>query len=99
VVSLKAQQTDDNSASPETFADLAGTSISFAHDDDNQIAILEIEQPRGRYIRPVVVRSGGDTVIDGVIAVQTKADSEPVTHDTSTVSSAEIHVAPAEGVA
>lgn len=97
-VVVKAQQTNVL-GSPETFADLEGTAITYLNDDDNQVAIIEIDSPGERYVRPVVVRTGGDSAIDGVIAVQTKGYDEPVTHDSTTVVSSEYHLAPAEGTA
>lgn len=97
-VAVKAQQAAEIT-SPETFADLEGTSITYANDDDNQVAILEIDSPGERYVRPVIVRSGGTSVIDGVIAVQTKSYDEPVTHDVTTVVASEYHLSPAEGTA
>lgn len=94
-VDVKAQESDDNS----TWSDLEGSNIAFAADDDNKVAVLEIAKPRKRYARPVVVRTGGTTTtIDGVLAVQTTAAGEPVTHD-STVKASELHHAPAAGTA
>jgi len=40
-----------------------------------------------------------ETVVNGIIAVQTKAGSEPVTHDATTVLGSEFHLVPAEGTA
>ena len=95
VTSVKAQQSEDNSS----FADLEGTAITVADDDDNQVAILEIVRPQERYVRLVVDRGTANAVVDGVIAVQTDAIEEPVTHDSTTVVGAELHHAPAEGTA
>ena len=80
-------------------ADLLGTSITVADDDDNQVAVLEIVNPRERYIRVIVDRGTQNAVVDFGIAIQTSAKNEPVTHDSSTVVSAEVHHAPAEGTA
>lgn len=98
VVTLKAQQSSDD-GSADSWADLAGTAVVYADDDDNKIAILEINLPRERYVRPVVVRATADSVIDGVMALQAQAQGEPVTHDASSVVGSEVHVAPAEGTA
>lgn len=98
VTSLKAQQSSDD-GSTDTWADLEGTAITFADDDDNQIAILEIRKPQERYIRPVVVRATANAVIDSCVAMQNNATSEPVTQDATTVTGAELHLAPAEGTA
>ena len=93
-VTLKAQQGADNAAD---WQDLLGTAVAFAAGDDNKVAILEINCPRDRYVRPVVITAVGNGVIDGVIAIQTKAGTEPVTHDATTVVGSEFHQAPAEG--
>ena len=96
-VQLKAQQAEVE-GSPETYADLLGTAQTVTTTGDNKVLILEVDSPRERFVRPVLVRAGGTAVIDGVIAVQTKAVAEPVTHD-STVAGSEYHLAPAEGTA
>ena len=97
-VTLKAQQSTDDGDS-DSFTDLEGTAIAYTSDDDNKVAVLEINCPLERYVRPVVITATANGVIDGVIAVQTKPNVEPVTHDSSTVLSAEFHHAPAEGTA
>jgi len=98
VTACKAQQSGDD-GSADAFADLAGTSISVADDDDNKVVALEITNPRERYVRPVVDRGTANAVLDGIIAVQTRAKAEPVTHDAATVVGSEHHHAPAEGTA
>lgn len=98
VTSVKAQQSSDDGSS-DTFADLTGTGITVADDDDNQVVVLEIDQPRERYVRCVVDRGTQNAVVDGIIAVQHNAKTVPVTHDSSTVVSSEYHHAPAEGTA
>jgi hypothetical protein len=97
-ITLKAQQSSDNGVA-DGFSDLEGTAIAYTSDDDNKLAILEINCPLKRYVRPVVITATQNGVIDGVVALQTKPDSEPVTHDATTVLSAEFHHAPAEGTA
>ena len=93
-VTLKAQQSTDNS----TFADLEGTAVAYTDADDNKLAILEITDPLERYVRAVVITATANGTIDSVIAIQTMADAEPVTHSTTVVGS-EQHLAPAEGTA
>lgn len=95
VTSIKVQQSSDDSS----FADLAGTSISVADDDDNQVAVVSVVKPRERYVRCVVDRGTANAVIDGVVALQTGALTLPVTQPTSSVVSSEVHVSPAEGTA
>lgn len=96
-VTLKAQQSSDD-GSADAFADLEGTAVVYTDADGNKVAILELSSPRERYVRPVLVRATANAVIDGVLAIQTEADAEPVTHSTTVVAS-EFHHAPAEGTA
>ena len=93
VTNVHAETSSDDS----TFNDLTGTSVTVADDDDNQVVVLEIDRPRERYIRCVIDRGTANAVVDGIIAVQTKANVEPVTHDATTVVGSEYHHAPAEG--
>jgi len=97
VTSVKVQQDSDSAMG--SAADLAGTAITVADDDDNQLVMLEVNQPRERYVRCVVDRGTQNAVIDFGLALQSKASSEPVTHDSSTVVGSEFHQAPAEGTA
>ena len=97
VQSIKVQQGAD--AALGDAADLLGTSVSVADDDDNQVAIVEVNQPRERYLRVQVLRATQNSTIDFGLALQSKASSEPVTHDSTTVISSELHQAPAEGTA
>ena len=94
-VTVKAQQSEDDSS----FADLEGTAVAYTDADDNKVAILEITKPRERYVRPVVITATANGTIDSVIAIQTSADAEPITHDSTTVVGSEQHLAPAEGTA
>ena len=97
VTSIKAQQGAASDLGDA--ADLAGTSITVADDDDDQAVMLEINQPRERYVRVVVSRATQSSEVDFGLALQSKANTEPVTHDTTTVVGAEFHQAPAEGAA
>jgi hypothetical protein len=95
VTSVKVQTSSDDS----TFNDLEGTSITVADDDDNQAVVVDIGNPQERYLRCTIDRGTANAVIDGVIALQYLPDTEPVTHDTTTVVGSEFHHAPAEGTA
>lgn len=97
VTSIKAQQGAESDLSDA--ADLEGTGVSVADDDDNQLAWLDIYRPTERYVRAVVDRGTANAVIDFVIAIQYGAKKAPVTHDATTVSGGEVHVSPAEGTA
>jgi len=97
VTSVKAQQ--DTAVGGETMADLEGTSITVADDDDNQVVVLDIYRPQERYVRCVVDRDTQNAVIDGIIALQYGVDHAPTTNDATTVVSREIHASPDEGTA
>jgi len=94
---LKAQQSSDDGAA-DAFADLLGTSVAGADDDDNKLLILEISNPRERYIRPALVRATANVTVDSITAFLLEPNEAPVTQDT-TVANSEIHHAPAEGTA
>jgi len=95
VTSCKVQQGAASDLSDA--ADLAGTAVTVADDDDNQLVAIEVVEPRERYLRCVVDRGTQNAVIDGVVAIQTRAKRLPVTHDATTVVGSELHVSPAEG--
>lgn len=94
---LKAQQSSDD-GSTDGYSDIEGTSIAWAAGDDNKLGILEIDRPTKRYLKCILTTATANGVKDGVIAIQTKADAEPVTQG-STVVATEYHHAPAEGTA
>lgn len=87
----------ETSSDDSSFNDLTGTNITVADDDDNQVAIIELDRPLERYIRCVISRGTANAVIDGIVAIQSRANVEPVTHDASTVVDSEYHHAAAEG--
>lgn len=95
VTSIRAGQ----SANDSSWADLLGTDITVADDDDNQVAILDIWRPIDRYVRCTVKRATQNAVIDGVVAEQYGPRVLPPTNDSSTVVGQEIHTSPAEGTA
>lgn len=97
VTSLKVQQNTINSASG--MADLTGTNITVADDDDNQIAITDIFKPRERYLRVAFDRGTANAVIDFLLVELYEPRVLPVTEDSAIVISAEQHVSPAEGTA
>jgi len=98
-VTCKLQGSANESASPDDYVDLKGTAVAYTDADDNKVAVLEIDHPGYRYLRCVVTTATANGTIDGVIAVQHKAKSEPVTHDSTTVVGSEYHLAPGAGTA
>lgn len=98
VTSVKAQQSSDDGAS-DTYADLTGTSITIADDEDNTVAILDIYKPRERYLKCIVDRGTQNAVVDGIFALRYGARVQATTHDATTVPNVETHISPAEGTA
>jgi len=96
VTGMKAQQ--GNQANLSDAADLAGTAVSIADAEDNELLVLDIYRPAERYVRAVVTRGTADATIDGVIAIQYGPRVLPVTQD-ATVAAIATHVSPAEGTA
>ena len=95
VTSVKVQQCDTSGGN---YADLEGTGITVADDDDNQITVVEVYRPRERYLKHVVDRGTQNAVIDFLIVELYGAIEQPVSADSMTVSQ-EIHNSPAEGTA
>lgn len=97
VTSVKASM--GNQSGGGDLTDIAGSSITVADDDDNQIVVLEIVKPQKRYVRPIIVRGTQNAVVDGIVAVLTRAHKQPTTDDTSTVVGRKTLVSPANGTA
>jgi hypothetical protein len=98
VQSAKLQQSSDDDTA-DAWADIEGSSITIADDDDNQCVFLDLVSPRERYVRCVVSRGTANSVVDGVIALQYLAKQETTTHDSTTVVGSEVALSPAEGTA
>jgi len=95
VTGIRVQQA---TASGGSYADLEGTAIVVADDDDNLVASIEIVSPRERYLKVVTDRATQNAVVDFLVAELYRASKQPVTQD-ATIISAEIHASPAEGTA
>lgn len=98
VVAVKAQQSDNSAGSPDDWSDIVGSSVSVADSNSNKVVPLTIVRPTKRYVRAYITRTTANTVVDGVLAIQSKARSVPVTQ-ASSVLAGETHIAPAEGTA
>lgn len=97
VTSLKVQQNTANSASG--MADLAGSSITVADDDDNQIAVTDILYPTERYLRVVTSRATQNATIDFLIAELYDPYELPADTSDASVVATEKFQTPAEGTA
>ncbi len=95
--SIKAQQGAASDLSDA--ADLEGTGIAVAADDDNQVFIIDLYRPRERYVRLVVDKDGSNAVAESAIYVQYGPRKKPVTQNVADAVTYELHVSPAEGTA
>lgn len=95
VTSIKAQQGAASDMSDA--ADLAGTKVTIADDDDEEVFYVEVDKPRERYVRLVVDRATQNATVAAAVAIQSGARKAPTSHGTGV--SGETHVSPAEGTA
>jgi len=98
VCSAKLQQSSDDGVA-DGYSDLLGTSIAIADDDDNQLVLIDITQPRKRYLKLVLARATATAVVDSISALLYDAKNEPTLHHAATVVGFELHNSPAEGTA
>jgi hypothetical protein len=97
VTSLKVQQGD--LADGSDMADLEGSlHTALADADGNNCLVTDVFRPQKRYVRPVVTRGTANAVIDGVVALQYSARTQPVVKD-ATVKAIKTIISPEEGVA
>ena len=93
VQQLRAQQSD---VSGSGYADLVGTAVTIADDDDGQTFWLEIHRPRERYLRVIVDRATQNAVVGEIYAILYGGDGPQVNNVANTITG-EIHLSPAEG--
>lgn len=97
VTSIKVQQGQVSNLSDA--ADLAGTGITVADDDDGQTFAVEVYRPRERYLRAVISRGTANAVVGEVYALLYGPAVQPVTNTVTDDVTVEIHISPAEGTA
>lgn len=96
VTSVKVQQCDTSGGS---YADLEGSSVTVADDDDSQIVVIDVHQSRERYLKTVIDRGTQNAVVDfEIVEFYCGRTIPPVQTDASVVAT-EVHVSPAEGTA
>ena len=78
-----------------TEADLLGTAIAIATDDDNQVFIIDLYKPLERYVRAVVTKDTSNAQAETVIYIQYRGQKLPVAD--MGADEYELHVSPAEG--
>ena len=95
VTSVRAQQGENSDGS--SMADLEGTDITIADDDDDEIFAIDIIKPEKRYVRVVVKRATQNAVVTGAEYIQTGPRKQPVSQGSGVT--VETHVSPIEGTA
>lgn len=101
VTTIKVQQGD--AAGGGDMADLEGTGISVADDDDNQTFAIEVYRPTKRYVRCVIDRGTQNAVVGEIYAYlyggRGELDEGVQDNNRANEITSEIHNSPAEGTA
>jgi hypothetical protein len=96
-VSIKAQQ--GAAADLADAADLAGSKIVVADDDDNQVFVLDIYRPAERYVRVVIDNDASNASAQSALYYLYGGTELPVSNNVTDAVTTELHVSPAEGTA
>lgn len=97
VTTVKVQQDTDPAGG--TMADLSGTGIAVAADDDDQIFIQDIYKPTERYLRGVIDKDAANATAEVMWYIGYGAREAPVTLTLADEVTYERHISPAEGTA
>ena len=97
VTSIKAQQ--DTAVGMGGAADLLGTAMAVADDDDDQLFIIDLYEPTERYVRLVVDKDASNTTVETATYIQYGARNRPTTPTVTDKVTYERHESPAEGTA
>jgi len=76
-------------------ADLTGTAIAIADDDDDQVFVSDLYRPLERYVRVVVTKDASNAQAESAIYIQYTGHKLPVSN--MGADEYELHVSPAEG--
>jgi len=87
----------EQSANDSSFADLTGTNVTVADDDDNQVFWVEVTNPGDRYLRLIVDRATQNAVVGEIYALRGRGGEEAVDNNVTDTITGELHVSPAEG--
>lgn len=69
VVTVKLQESDDNSTFTDVTSADSNASFAVADDQDNKVAMIEFFRPQKRYVRVSVVVATQNATIDGILYV------------------------------
>jgi hypothetical protein len=95
--SVKAQQGAASNLSDA--ADLEGTGITVAADDDNQIFVIDLYKPQERYIRGVVDKDASNNTEEMAWYIQYGPTEKPCDNNVADAITTELHASPDEGTA
>jgi hypothetical protein len=76
-------------------ADLTGTAIATAADDDNEVKCIDLYRPRERYVRGVITKDTSNNQAESMMYIQYRGRKLPVSD--SGFDEYELHISPAEG--
>lgn len=96
-VSIKAQGGAKSDASD--MADLEGTKIVVADDDDNQIFVLDIYRPAKRYVRLIVDNDASNASAQSATYLLYGPTKLPVSNNVTDLVTTKTLISPAEGTA
>ena len=102
VTSIEGQHADAMAANGllTTPGNLTGTNVGpLDANASNKCLVLDINKPTKQYVGLSVKRGTANAVIDGVIAIQYRADYKPTTQDATTVFASELHISEPTGTA
>jgi hypothetical protein len=94
--SVKWQQNTANSATG--MADLEGTGITIADDDDDELFIMDLYKPKERYVRSVISKAT-QAAAASAIYIQYRGAKSPIDNSVTGESTYELHISPDEGTA
>lgn len=94
---IKMQQ--DTAVGGGTMADLLGTSVTVADDDDNQIFWIDLYRPLERYVRLVIDKDAANATAESAVYFQYGPRTRPVDNNITDLVTGELHVSPAQGTA
>lgn len=93
---LHLEQSDDDGSS-DAYSDLEGTNnAQLENADDDLVAVIDIRRPQKRYVRLAIDRTGGNAVVDRVIAIGYDSKERETTQPADVAAHAK-HLAPSEG--
>ncbi len=97
VTKIKMQQ--DTAVGMGSAADLAGTGIDVADDDDNQVFVIDLYKPLERYVRLYVDKDATNATAETAVYIQYKNRKGAIDNNVTDAVTTETHVSPAEGTA